>query len=80
MRARFHGLTLTLLFAGLAAVTTVGCYHHHDYDSVSVHWTTGEEPYYESWEKETHRDHRDYSQRSADEQHSYWDWRHSHQS
>jgi hypothetical protein len=81
MRARVHGLALILSLAGLASVATVGCYaHHHDYDQVTVRWSAGEEPYYERWENETHRDHKDWQQRNSDEQHDYWEWRHSHNS
>lgn len=82
MRARVHGLYFTLLFAGLISVSAFGCYHHndHDHDYVAMQWSAGEEPNYERWEQDTHRDHKDWNQRSADEQHSYWDWRKSHQS
>lgn len=84
MHARAHGVFLTLLFAGLVSVSTVGCYHHqHDYDEhgeVAMQWSAGEEPYYERWENQTHRDHKDWNQRSSDEQRQYWSWRHDHQS
>ena len=81
MRARPRGFTLTLLFAGLVSSAAIGaCYHHHDYDYVAVRWSVGEEPYYERWEHETHRDHRDWDQRNGDEQRAYWQWRHDHQS
>ncbi len=82
MRARIHGLALILSLAGLASVATVGCYTHphHDYDQVSVRWSGGEEPYYERWEGETHRDHKDWQQRNSDEQRDYWSWRRNHQS
>ena len=80
MRARSQGLMLTLLFAGLVSVSTFGCYHHHDHDYVAMRWSNGEEPYYERWENETHRDHKSWDQRNADEQRQYWDWRRDHQS
>lgn len=34
--------------------------------------------YYQRWETETHREHRDYKRRKSDEQKEYWDWRHKH--
>jgi hypothetical protein len=77
MRARFFAMLL--LFGGVAATTTLGgCYAHHGYEYVSGTWTVNEEPYYESWEHETHRDHVDYNQRSADDQKAYWQWRQNH--
>jgi hypothetical protein len=41
-------------------------------------WDHGEVVYYQRWEGETHRDHRDFQKRSADEQKEYWTWRHAH--
>jgi len=34
-----------------------------------------EEPHYEQWERETHRQHVDFSKRTEDEQRDYWQWR-----
>jgi hypothetical protein len=57
----------------------VACGHpHHDYDTVSVTWSDREEPYYERWEHDTHRDHVVWDQRSPDDQRAYWSWRHDH--
>jgi hypothetical protein len=33
--------------------------------------------YYQQWETDTHRDHRDFRRRKDDEQKEYWTWRHS---
>ena len=33
--------------------------------------------YYQQWENENQREHRDFRQRSPDEQKEYWSWRHS---
>jgi hypothetical protein len=77
MRHGSHFFKLTLLVVGLATTTAVGgCYHH--YYGGGGSWTVTEEPYYERWEHETHRDHVDYAQRNSDEQHQYWQWRQSH--
>ena len=47
--------------------------YYHDYHPVS-----GEVVYYDHWERDTHREHKDLNKRSKDEQKEYWDWRHSH--
>lgn len=84
MRSGYRKLS-TLLIAGALASPMViaGCYHHHydhdrDDDRDHAAWTDNEAPYYARWEQETHRDHRDWSQRNADEQREYWAWRHDH--
>jgi hypothetical protein len=83
MRARPRTMNLMLLVAGLASSMAVGaCYHHHEYDNDDrrgARWSATEEPYYERWEQDRHKDHRDYNQRQNDEQHDYWQWRQSHQ-
>jgi hypothetical protein len=54
-----------------------GSYRAYDpaYEDYHV-WNSGEEGYYTRWEVETHRDHRDFRKRNADEQKEYWTWRH----
>jgi hypothetical protein len=42
-------------------------------------WDSNEGVYYQRWEVETHRDHRDFRNRRSDEQKEYWTWRHEHQ-
>jgi hypothetical protein len=72
----------TVLMVGALATPGIvaGCAHHyHGDDTVTVAWSDNEEPYYERWEHETHRDHRAWADRNADEQHAYWGWRHDHQ-
>jgi hypothetical protein len=79
MRSRIFAMLL--LFGGVAATTTVGgCFygHHHEHEYVEGQWTVTEEPYYEQWEHETNKEHRDYNQRSSDDQKAYWDWRKNH--
>jgi hypothetical protein len=46
---------------------------HGDYHT----WNSGETTYYNNWEKETHRDHREFKDRNGDDQKEYWNWRHS---
>jgi hypothetical protein len=46
---------------------------HHDYHA----WNGVEIGFYQRWEGDGHREHRDFDQRSADEQKQYWNWRHS---
>ena len=62
-------LMLPLLSAGCAEHRTVVAYGT---------WGPGETVYYTQWEHETHRDHVEYEQRKADEQHQYWEWRKHH--
>jgi len=71
-----------LLVAAVAStVLATGCTVHaryydpyyHDYHPVA-----GEVVYYNQWEHDTHREHKDLNKRNKDEQKQYWDWRHSH--
>lgn len=61
-----------ILIAGCAAHVRVYDPYYHDY-----HAWNGEVVYYNQWERDTHREHLDYSKRSAAEQQQYWNWRHS---
>ena len=45
-------------------------YYHDDHPRAS------EQPYYDRWEQETHREHKELNQRDHEEQKQYWDWRH----
>jgi hypothetical protein len=74
-------LNIMMLAGGLATLTAAsGCYTHHRYyeSSGGEVWVSTEQPYYERWETETHREHREYNQRRSDEQHDYWQWRRDH--
>jgi len=76
MRQRSLAVPALLLIGALASSTIVtGCFFHHGPYSP---WTSMEEPRYEQWERETHRDHKGYDQRGDDEQHEYGQWRQSH--
>jgi hypothetical protein len=66
-------LTSPIAMTGCADHTRVYDPYYNDY-----HVWTGETVYYNQWEHDTHRDHRDFNKRSKDEQKQYWDWRHSH--
>jgi hypothetical protein len=76
----FARVASTILTAGALASPAIvaGCAHHYHDDTVAVSWSDSEEPYYERWEHETHRDHVAWTNRSADDQHAYWAWRHDH--
>jgi hypothetical protein len=39
-------------------------------------WDANENGYYTRWESETHRDHKEFNTRGADEQKEYFTWRH----
>jgi hypothetical protein len=45
---------------------------YHDYHV----WNNGEVVYYNRWETETHRDHREFRDRDDREKNEYWNWRH----
>jgi hypothetical protein len=80
---RFLGMLL-LSALSVVALGSLGCAgrsrvrvydsYHNDYHR----WNNHETVYYNRWEVEGHRDHRDYNQRNADEQRDYWNWRHDH--
>ena len=75
---------LSLVFVAGALVTplvTTGCGGHRVYDpyySDYHRWDNHETVYYQQWETEGHRDHREFNQRNNDEQKDYWNWRHQH--
>jgi len=80
MRSLFRQFTPLLFAAVLASPMMVsGCAVHarvydpyyHDY-----HAWSGEVVYYNQWERDTHRDHMDFGQRSDADKKAYWDWRH----
>lgn len=83
--------TRVILVPGVLATAAIipGCVHHgysegvdvrvYDTDHHDYHaWDNTEVTYYSRWEGETHRDHREFKDRNADEQREYWNWRHSH--
>jgi len=83
MRFELKSFATLLLAAAIGAPALVtGCAVHarvydpyyHDY-----HGWNGEVVYYNQWEHDTHRDHRDFDKRSDEEKKDYWDWRHSHE-
>ena len=66
-----------VVFGGCAVRASYRTYDpvHEDYHV----WDSGEGVYYQRWEVETHREHREFRKRGNDEQKEYWNWRHSHQ-
>ena len=75
-----------LLLAGALAapLAVIGCAEHtyrvyDPYHNDYHRWDDHEVVFYTQWERDTHRDHRDFDKRDAAEQKEYWDWRHSHQ-
>lgn len=69
-------LLIAALFA--SAGVSIGCRDrrndrdHHYEDSQQ---TSAEASYYNRWEQETHRQHKDLNQRSDDEKREYQNWR-----
>ncbi|HEY3929793.1 MAG TPA: hypothetical protein VGL89_15585 [Candidatus Koribacter sp.] len=73
--------SLLLAFGLLAG----GCAEHahrvyDPYYSDYHTWGPGEDVYYHQWYGATYHDrgYRDYKRLNHDEQHNYWNWRHSH--
>ncbi len=81
MRLFCRNLAPIVLAASMASSVFVsGCaVHARVYDSYhrDYHDWNGEVVYYNQWEHDTRRDHREYKERNGDEQKQYWDWRHS---
>ena len=87
MRTFSRSLTTFALTTALAAplLTIGGCSarvsagdrsydpYYNDYHT----WDNHEVGFYTRWETNTHREHRDYRKRSADEQKEYWTYRHN---
>jgi hypothetical protein len=75
-----HFAPLLLTAAFISPLLTTGCAVHarvydpyyHDY-----HAWGGETVYYNQWEHDTHRDHRDFAKRNDADKKAYWDWRHT---
>lgn len=70
-------LSSPVVLSGCAARGTVRVYDgsYRDYHR----WDNSEVVFYQRWEVDTHRDHREFRERHADEQKEYWAWRHNHQ-
>jgi hypothetical protein len=76
-------LLMTAMLVSAAGI--VGCVAHHGYYRVydpyyrDYHpWDDHETVYYQRWEVDTHRVHREFRRLNANVQKEYWDWRHSH--
>ena len=86
MQSRFRPVTSFVLSAAFAAsVMLAGCsarvtsgYRVHDsYQNDDHAWDNNELVFYSRWEGDTHRKHRDFRRRHANEQKDYWTWRHN---
>ena len=66
-----------------AALLMTGCTVHagvyNDPYYHDRHVWSGEVTYYNQWEHDTHREHRDFDKRRDDEKKEYWEWQHSHE-
>ena len=75
--------SILLGVAVLSPVVVSGCAAHasyrvYDTGHSDYHvWDSNEVVYYQRWEGETHRDHREFRKRNGDEQKEYWNWRHN---
>jgi hypothetical protein len=92
MRIPNIGRALVISAALSAPLVITGCVHHYDYDDGYGYndrygygdgyrtyvWSNGEVPYYQQWESETRREHREYQERAERERREYWSWRSAH--
>ena len=84
MRPLSRALSTLVLTAMLSVPVLIGgCSAHVGYRSYDPYyndyhvWNNDEVVYYNRWEHDTHRDHRDFRKRSNDEQKEYYSWRHN---
>jgi len=83
-RIHKYGSSILLALALLSPLLINGCaarasYLVYDPGYQDYHvWDAHEGAYYQRWESETHRDHRNFKKRDAGEQKEYWTWRHNH--
>jgi len=81
--SRYLG-SLLLSLALISPLVGTGCSGHVYYRAYDPYhqdyhrWDASEEGYYQQWERDNHRQDRDYRKLDKDDQKQYWDWRHSH--
>lgn len=79
---RNRGIRAVTSAAFAAALLMSGCTVRAGYYDPYYHdrhvWS-GEVTYYNQWEHDTHREHRDFDKRRDEEKKEYWEWRHSHE-
>lgn len=71
------------IVAAIFAFSSISaCSHAREYYDPAYNdrhrWDSREETAYRRWETERHSEHVSYDRRNADEQRSYWTWRHAH--
>lgn len=69
-------MAATLLISGTITACASGGRYYDPYGHDYHQWNRGEERSYRQWESASHRSHVSFGRRNADEQHSYWNWRH----
>jgi hypothetical protein len=70
-------LVSPVIISGCAARVSTGYRVHDGYYNDDHVWDDNEIVFYNRWEGETHRNHRDFRRRHADEQKDYFNWRHN---
>ena len=66
------------MITGCSARVSTGYRVHDGYYNDDHLWNNDEIIYYNRWESDTHRNHRDFRRRSRVEQNDYFKWRHDH--
>ncbi len=78
-----YAFSLWMSAASVALAGIAGCgghsyYRTYDPDYHDYHvWNNNEVVYYNRWETETHRDHKDFQDRDDKDKNEYWNWRHN---
>jgi hypothetical protein len=78
-----HLISLVMITALVSPAVIAGCSGRAEYRTYDPYygdyhvWDNNEVVYYQRWEHDTHRDHRDFRKRNKDEQKEYWTWRHN---
>ena len=81
--SRYLGAAL-LSLAMVAPLASTGCaghgyYRAYDpYDHDYHRWDANENAHYQQWERDNHRQDREFRKLNQDEQKQYWEWRHNH--
>lgn len=79
-----HLGSLALAAAMASSIAIAGCSSNRYYRAQDPYYhdshvfNNGEVVYYQQWEGERHLEHREFQTRTPEEQHAYFDWRHSH--
>ena len=82
MKKTSRSVALVALTGAIAVSCLSGCSerrnsrYYDPYNRDYHRWSVDEDAYYQRWEKEANREHREFRKRQKEEQKQYWEWRH----